>query len=86
MRILSIRPVAHQGAGNLSCVAKFDVELDANIRVRDCSLLWSHRDAQHLVYGPRNGNGRCITFSHPMIAELRQAALAALEGRAHVGR
>lgn len=85
MRILNIRPPAHQGGGNLFCVAKFDAEISPEIRVRDCALMRSRRDGAYIAYGPRNSGGRCVTFSHRILDELAAAALDAYEGQAHVG-
>lgn len=86
MRILSIRPVVHKGAGALRCLAKFDAEINEHVRVRDCALLYHRDHERHLVYGPRNAEGRCVTFSHATLDALRVAALAALEtGAADVG-
>lgn len=80
MRVLSIRPIEHNSAGNLTCIARFDIELQDEVRVKDCSLLWSERDQDHLIYGPRNGShGRLITFGPQLREEIREAALAALD-------
>lgn len=79
MRILSIVPASDPGDRRFPCVAKFDAEITAEIRMYGLRLLRSPT-GKHLSYSPSSGGKRCATFSPNLAEAITAAAIAALHG------
>lgn len=79
MRILSIVPTVDPGDGRFPCVAKFDAEITADIRMYGMRLLKSP-DRRYLTYAPSAGAKRCATFSPGFAEAITAAATAAFHG------
>lgn len=79
MRILSIVPASDPGDGRFPCVAKFDAEITADIRMYGLRLLKSP-DGKYLSYSPSGGGKRCATFSPGFAEAITAAATAAFNG------
>lgn len=79
MRILSIVPASDPGDGRFPCVAKFDAEISADIRMYGLRLLKSPT-GKYLSYSPSSGGKRCATFSPDFAETITAAATAAFNG------
>ena len=73
MRILALRPEADRGSGQTRTVARFDVELDADIRLHNPALR-RRPDGRFQVFSPNLQGINIASFSPALVARLAAAA------------
>ena len=77
MHITHIERASGPGSGRYREIARFNAEIDENMRLFHVRLLQDDA-GQRIVIAPPTGGGRCATFSLPLAKALTAAASDAL--------